>query len=64
MLRIKKRYFDDSKIDFELENGILLYTEDWNGKFYIRGFDLIGKKYWNFDFNPVYKDSEIIGFKE
>ena len=60
MLLIKKyggRY-DYEDYDYELENGILLFSKDWNGEAYIRGFDPNSKEWNNDSFRAVYRFQE------
>lgn len=71
MLEIKRRNFKrvGHMVDFELENGVALFKEDWNGEYYSNGFDLEKEIETNYDYIPVYKEVaedefEIIGFKE
>lgn len=56
-------------VDFELENGILLFTNDWNGEIYGTGFNPRTKENDGNHYKPVYKEIsedefEIIGFEE
>ena len=56
-------------VDYELENGILLYDTDWNGEIYTEGFDPVTEKNNSRSYKPVYKEIEedqfeIIGFEE
>ena len=60
MLLIKKyggRY-DYENYDYELENGILLFSKDWNGEAYIKGFDPNSKEWNNDSFKAIYRFQE------
>ena len=55
MLLIKNRNvkYISSYADFELEDGTLLFEQDWNGEIYING--LKDEKDTNCEYRPVYK---------
>lgn len=58
-----------SKADYELENGVLLFEEDWNGELYRNGFDPKAEKDTNRYYRAIYEEVEpdefeIIGFEE
>lgn len=57
MLLIKNENFErvGHKVDYELENGVLLYEIDWNGEIYRNGFDPINEKDTNKSYKPVYR---------
>ena len=57
MVKIKNKNFKrvGHWVDFELENGVLLYGEDWNGEVYRTGFDEKNGKDNNYNYRPIYK---------
>lgn len=79
MLKIRAewvRWMDDL-FDYELENGQLLHTSEWNGEEYITRYEWNGEEFVKADrelcYRPVYKvinegtedeEWEIIGFDE
>lgn len=57
MIKIINRNFKrvDSWVDYELENGILLYEEDWNGEIYRTGYDEKKEKDSQYSYRPIFK---------
>lgn len=57
MLLIKNENvkYVSSVADYELENGLLLFEEDWNGEIYSKGFDPKNEKEINNEYKPVYR---------
>lgn len=57
MLLIKKTNFErlNHFVDYELENGILLYDIDWNTEIYINGYDPNTEKNTGKCYKPVYR---------
>ena len=54
-----------NKVDYALENEILLFEDDWNGEIYRNGFDIKTEKVVKNCYRPVYSDNfKIIGFEE
>ena len=71
MIKIKEKNVKwvSSTADYELENGVLLFSKDWNGEIYGNGFDKENKIETNKEYKPIYKEIakeefEIIGFEE
>ena len=72
MLEIRERNIKNElghEIDYVLENGVELYSQDWNGEIYAKGYDRKNHKDTEYYYRPVYKeleneDFEIIGFEE
>ena len=61
-------HYNMNKVEYALENGILLFEEDWNGEGYRKGFDVKTEKVVKNCYKPIYKEIEpdnfeIIGFK-
>jgi hypothetical protein len=54
MLKILKKH-KDNLADYELENGILLFEEDWNTEIYRNGYDTINNCDSNKEYKPVYR---------
>lgn len=57
------------QVDFELSNGILLFSQDWNGEEYGTGFDPRTKRNDGKRYKPIYQEIgndqfDIIGFDE
>ena len=57
MLLIKNKNFktNGNMVDYELENGVLLYSNDWNGEIYGNGFNSENTENTNCEYKPVYK---------
>lgn len=57
MLLIKRSNFErmNNIVDYELENGILLYEMDWNTEVYTNGYDPEEEKETNVSYKPVYR---------
>lgn len=57
MLLIKKENFErvNHLVDYELENGVLLYEEDWNTEVYTNGYDPENEKETNKCYKPIHK---------
>lgn len=57
MLLVKKQNckINGHIVDYELENGVLLYSIDWNGELYGNGFNPDNKENTNCEYKPVYK---------
>lgn len=51
----KNVQFNETKADYELENGILLFSGDWNGECYREGYSINDKGCINHEFVPVYR---------
>lgn len=47
--------YDHERYDYELENGLLLNSHDWNGDAYIRAFDKNKGSYNNSTFKPIHR---------
>lgn len=60
MLKIKNNNFKKVGhiVDYELENGILLFGGDWNGEVYLTSWDEKNKKDTNCNYRPVYRYEE------
>lgn len=54
MLLIKKSIVN-REIDYELENGIQLFAEDWNGEIYGNGWNSSEEKNTGCEYRPVYR---------
>lgn len=57
-----------NNVDFELENGILLFEKDWNGEIYGTGFNPGTGKDDGLRYIPIYDELkndqyEIVGFE-
>lgn len=50
-----KRSFINREIDYELENGIQLFAEDWNGEIYGNGWNPNEEKNTGYEYRPVYR---------
>ena len=57
MLKIIDKHvkYVSSYADYKLENGVLLFGEDWNGEIYGNGFDEEKEKITGFEYKPVYR---------
>lgn len=57
MLLIKEapKKWGNSYADYELENGILLFDEDWNGEIYGNGYDPKNECETNTEYIPIYR---------
>ncbi|MCI9063293.1 MAG: hypothetical protein HFJ17_01635 [Clostridia bacterium] len=56
---------DHERYDYELENGLLLFSNDWNGEAYIRALDSKTNKWNNNSFKAVYRyDEEDVDISE
>jgi hypothetical protein len=76
MLKIKERNVKNSighEVDYILENGVELYSIDWNGEIYSQGYLRKDKfqlgENLNYSYRPVYKEIgedefELLGFEE
>lgn len=55
MLLIKEQKVKhvSSYADYKLENGVLLFDEDWNGEIYRKGYDLANEKNTVYQYKPV-----------
>ena len=62
----------DHKYDYELENGVFLHTNDWNGEKYLKGYKETetGFEETGYSYRPVEKENtknstwEVQGFDE
>lgn len=66
MIKIKREVCKKNSVDFILEDGTELYTEDWNTEIYKNGFK--NNKLTNLCYKPVFTEIEdecfeIIGFE-
>ena len=79
MLKIKAEHVEwmDTMFDYELENGQLLHTSEWNGEEYVTRYKWNGDEFVEagevLSYRPVYnvinegtedEEWEIIGFEE
>lgn len=68
LIKNKSLKINGNMVDYELENGILLYSIDWNGELYGNGFNPDNKENTNCEYKPVYKyqldDIDISEFEE
>lgn len=55
LIKNKSLKINGNMVDYELENGILLYSIDWNGELYGNGFNPDNKENTNCEYKPVYK---------
>lgn len=64
MVRVKSTHVKhvSAYADYELENGILLFSTDWNGEIYGTGFDPINESDDKNEYRPVYENEEVVGF--
>ena len=60
MIEIKKKNFErlGHEVDFELENGVLLFKNDWNGEIYAEGYNEKEEKVVNSALKPIYRFEE------
>lgn len=49
------RYYNNVNADFLLENNMLLFSENWNGKLYSEALNLNDEKIVKSEFIPIYK---------
>lgn len=54
MILVKKRNVS-REIDYELENGIQLFAEDWNTEVYGNGWNPVEGKNTGYEYRPVYR---------
>lgn len=68
MLKIKEGYGKDNlhgEYDYILENGVMLFSQDWNGEAYIRALNIETNEWNNNTFKAVYRfQQEEINIEE